>query len=102
MAEEDRPPFALERACAGIRVHAHDQFAAQLLGPAKIANMTNVQQIKTALMSIPFEARRPSCVIAHTVKGKGVSFMENKVLWHYRAPDREELAKALAELEVFE
>ena len=33
---------------------------------------------------LPFEAGRPSCVIAHTIKGKGVSFMENSVLWHYR------------------
>jgi len=43
---------------------------------------------------------RPTCVIAHTVKGRGVSFMENQVLWHYRAPAGEELAAALAELEV--
>jgi transketolase len=37
-------------------------------------------------------------VVAHTVKGKGVSFMENKVLWHYRSPDREEMSKAMVEL----
>jgi transketolase len=37
-------------------------------------------------------------VIAHTVKGKGVSFMEDKLLWHYRAPDCDEMARALAEL----
>jgi transketolase len=44
-------------------------------------------------------ADRPICVIAHTVKGRGVSFMENQVLWHYRAPAGEELAAALSELE---
>jgi transketolase len=33
------------------------------------------------------------------VKGKGVSFMENRVLWHYRAPDPEEFQRALRELE---
>ncbi|MBF8267520.1 MAG: putative transketolase N-terminal part, partial [Dehalococcoidia bacterium] len=38
-------------------------------------------------------------VIAHTVKGKGVSFMEDKVLWHYRAPDAEEFRRASAEIE---
>ena len=41
----------------------------------------------------------PYCVIAHTVKGKGVSFMENTVLWHYRSPQGEEFAAALRELE---
>jgi transketolase len=41
----------------------------------------------------------PRCVIAHTVKGKGVSFMENEVLWHYRPPSSEELARALAEVQ---
>ena len=38
---------------------------------------------------------RPHCVIARTIKGKGVSFMENEVLWHYRAPDENQLKRAL-------
>jgi transketolase len=42
---------------------------------------------------------KPSCVIAHTVKGKGVSFMENKVLWHYRSPQDKEFDDAISELE---
>ena len=42
---------------------------------------------------------RPSMLIAHTTKGKGVSFMENRVAWHYRNPDAASLAAALAELE---
>ena len=42
---------------------------------------------------------RPRCVIAHTVKGKGVSFMEDDLLWHYRAPKGDEYDRALAELE---
>ena len=42
---------------------------------------------------------KPTCVIAHTTKGKGVSFMENSVLWHYRTARGEELEAALAELE---
>ena len=40
----------------------------------------------------------PRCVIAHTVKGKGVSFMENEVEWHHKVPSAEQLQKALAEL----
>lgn len=42
---------------------------------------------------------RPLCVIAHTVKGKGVSFMERQVLWHYRTPRGAELEAALRELD---
>jgi transketolase len=42
---------------------------------------------------------KPRVVIAKTIKGKGVSFMENSVVWHYRPPSDEQLALALAELE---
>ncbi|MDH7577963.1 MAG: transketolase [Bacillota bacterium] len=42
---------------------------------------------------------RPSLILARTVKGKGVSFMENEVDWHGSAPNREQAARALAELE---
>jgi transketolase len=48
---------------------------------------------------LPLEPGKPSFVIADTVKGKGVSFMENSVLWHYRAPQGEEFKAAIAELE---
>lgn len=44
------------------------------------------------------QKEKPTCIIAHTVKGKGVSFMENTVLWHYRSPQGEEYKKAIAEL----
>lgn len=53
-------------------------------------------------LSRAFERTRgaplPSVIIANTTKGKGVSFMENKLLWHYRSPDEEEYALALKEL----
>ena len=52
-----------------------------------------------ALGSVPWEAGKPSVLVARTVKGKGVSYMENKVEWHYRAPNKELLAQALAELD---
>ncbi len=42
---------------------------------------------------------RPQAILANTVKGKGVSFMENKAGWHGKAPDGEQLAAALAELD---
>jgi transketolase len=55
-------------------------------------------QLQKALQVDPAQEARPTCVIAHTVKGKGVSFMENTVLWHYRSPQGDEYARALAEL----
>jgi len=60
------------------------------------------EQIADALTNVPFEKDRPSCIIAHTVKGKGVSFIENRFEWHYRCPDEEQLSRALAELGVSE
>ncbi|MBI3610077.1 MAG: transketolase [Nitrospirae bacterium] len=62
----------------------------------------NFGEIEDALTNLPIRTGQPSCVIAHTVKGKGVSAMENKLLWHYRSPDEEELRQALAELELSE
>jgi len=56
-------------------------------------------QLFSAFEEIPFEQNKPSTIIAHTVKGKGVSFMEDKLLWHYRCPDEEEYLKAIKELE---
>lgn len=58
----------------------------------------NFAQIEGALREIPARSGSPTCIIAHTIKGKGVSFMENKLLWHYRSPDEGELRLALAEL----
>jgi transketolase len=55
-------------------------------------------QIHAALTAVPFEAGRPSVLIAHTVKGRGVSFMEDKLEWHYRSPDAGQLARAIGEL----
>jgi transketolase len=56
-------------------------------------------QIATALREAPTEPGRPTVIIAHTVKGKGVSFMEGELAWHYRSPNDEQLALALAEVE---
>ena len=41
---------------------------------------------------------KPKFIIANTIKGKGVSFMENKIEWHYKSPDEIDLKKALAEI----
>ena len=55
-------------------------------------------QIVTALDALPFDTAKPSLLVAHTVKGKGVSFAENTYVWHSNMVTDEVYAKALAEL----
>ncbi len=81
----DLEPFASKWRAFGWAVHEIDGH--------------NVEEIEAALTQVPFEFGRPSCIIAHTVKGKGVSFMEHKLLWHYRTPQGEEFDAAMTELE---
>ena len=54
-------------------------------------------QLRAALAAPATDS--PQVTIAHTIKGKGVTYMENKLLWHYRNPDDTQLATALAELD---
>ena len=56
------------------------------------------QALRSCLQSLPFEQDKPSVLIAHTVKGKGVSFMEDELIWHYKSPSDEQLALALEEV----
>jgi len=58
----------------------------------------SISEIMQTFSDLPFEAGKPSMVIAHTVKGKGISYMENIPIWHYRMPNEEELKVALNEL----
>jgi transketolase len=58
----------------------------------------DIGELRRALHAVPAVAGRPTMVIAHTIKGKGVSFMEGQVLWHYRPPTGDELTAALREL----
>jgi len=57
-----------------------------------------MDEVVDALDALPFNASRPSALIAHTVKGKGVSFAEDTYLWHSNNVNDEVLARALAEL----
>jgi len=57
------------------------------------------EAIISAFVAARVETNRPSVIVAHTVKGKGVSFMEDDNNWHYRTPNPDELAAALTELE---
>lgn len=56
------------------------------------------KQITEAFSMPAAEAGKPQVVIAHTVKGKGVSYMENSLAWHYQSPNSEQLSVALNEL----
>lgn len=58
----------------------------------------DMREVVDALGALPFHPDRPSALIAHTVKGKGVSFAENTYLWHSNNVNDEVLARALAEL----
>lgn len=59
----------------------------------------DIKALKEAFAALPFEKGKPSLIIAHTIKGKGVSFMENSVKWHHGVPDKEQYETAIAELD---
>lgn len=59
----------------------------------------NIKQILQAFKKAKENKNKPTCIIAKTIKGKGVSFMEDKAEWHGKAPNKEEFEKALKELE---
>ncbi len=59
----------------------------------------NMQEISRTFSELPMEGGRPTVVIAHTIKGKGVTFMEDQLAWHYKSPTAEQLELALGELE---
>ena len=56
-------------------------------------------ELRRAFESAKAEEGKPHVILANTVKGKGISFMENQILWHYRVPQGEEYEAALKELE---
>jgi transketolase len=58
----------------------------------------NQDELLRVLRSVPIEAGKPTCIIANTIKGHGVSFMENKPEWHHGVPSDAQLAAAIEEL----
>ena len=56
------------------------------------------QALLQRFQTLPIEPGKPTCIIAHTIKGHGVSFMENKPEWHHGVPTAEQLAAAKVEL----
>ena len=64
----------------------------------ELADGNDIEAVLAALNE-PTEPGKPKAILAHTVKGKGVSFMENQVGWHGKAPNEEQRQQALKELE---
>lgn len=62
----------------------------------------NIEELLKAFDRLPFEPGKPNLIIAHTVKGKGVSFIENQVNWHHHVPTQAEFTSALQELDFAE
>lgn len=65
---------------------------------AKVVNGHDVQALFNALNNLPFSTGKPSVVIAKTTGGKGVSFMEDKIEWHYFPLNKKTYQKALKEV----
>lgn len=78
-----------------------DKFNAFGFDVIEISDGNDIKQVLSAL-SIPSKPGKPRCILAHTIKGKGVSFMENQVGWHGKVPTKEELELALQELDAAE
>ena len=66
----------------------------------RTCNGHDMDELKKSFNHAPFEKGKPSLLIAQTVKGKGVSFMEDKASWHHKVPSAEELDLALDELDL--
>ena len=65
----------------------------------KEVNGNDIDELKEAFGALPFEKGKPSVIIAHTTKGKGVSFMENELKWHHGVPNKEQYEQAQQELD---
>ncbi len=61
-------------------------------------NGNSVSELDEIFKKIPFENNQPNLIIANTIKGKGISFIENQVVWHHKLPSEEEYNRAIQEL----
>jgi Transketolase, N-terminal subunit len=65
-----------------------------------VIELEDGNNIESVINALDMEVKgQPKCIVAHTVKGRGVSFMENQVGWHGKALSQEQLAQALSELQ---
>lgn len=75
-----------------------DKFRAFKFHVIEVADGNDMAQVRSAFEAARKVTGQPVCIVAETVKGKGVSFMENQVGWHGKAPNDEQFAQAMAEL----
>ena len=76
-----------------------DKFRAFKFHVIELADGNDMAQVRAAFEEARGVTGQPVCIVAETVKGKGVSFMEGQVGWHGKAPNDDEFAQAMAELE---
>jgi len=58
----------------------------------------NIRELINVLKNVPIVPDKPTLIIAHTIKGKGISFIESRPEWHHRVPTDEEFIKMMEEL----
>ena len=76
-----------------------DKFRAFKFHVVEVADGNDMAQLRAAFAEARATKGAPTCLVCETVKGKGVSFMENQVGWHGKAPNDEQFEQAMAELE---
>ena len=76
-----------------------DKFRAFKFNVIEVADGNDMAQVREAFQAARAHKGEPTCIVAETIKGKGVSFMEDQVGWHGKAPNDEQYAQAMAELE---
>ena len=75
-----------------------DKFRAFKFHVIEVADGNDMSQLRAAFTEARETKGMPTCIVAETVKGKGVSFMENQVGWHGKAPNDEQYEQAMADL----
>ena len=75
-----------------------DKFRAFNFHVVEVADGNDLAQLRAAFDEARATKGVPTCLVCETVKGKGVSFMENQVGWHGKAPNDEQFEQAMSEL----
>ena len=65
----------------------------------EFVNGNNIFELLEIFQKVPFTAGKPNAIIANTIKGCGISFIENEISWHHKVPTDEEYKKAITELD---
>lgn len=76
----------------------HDKFSAFGFAVRQVDG-NDIRELVSVFSELPFKSGKPNLLIAHTIKGKGISFMEDNVAWHHRVPTDSEFSIAMQELE---